>query len=321
MPVSSSALFSPVIRLFTSLGMGALAFSELQALYASADSGSKFVEIDGFNLHYRDQGDRNLPVIIMLHGVVASLHTWDDWYREFSQDYRVIRFDLPGFGLTGPSKDGVYTVERMLNVLSLLMDHLQVEKASFAGNSLGGYLAWSFALSWPERVDKLVLIDPAGYAMKKIPWMIAAAELPGSTTLMPIWMPRALIAQGVKEVYGDPQRIKAHVIERYYRLSRRPGNRKAMMMIFRQMVSINRTQLQQTPAAIAKLRVPTLLLWGEADRWIPPAQVKLWQRDLAGIQIKTYPGVGHLPMEEIPWQSATDALQFLQEGDSLSLSG
>ncbi|WP_417660401.1 alpha/beta fold hydrolase [Pseudomonas sp.] len=317
MSVSDTALFSPVAKLFSSLGVGALALNELKSLYAPVSSGSKFVEIEGFNLHYRDEGDHKLPVIIMLHGVVASLHTWDDWLLEFSQDYRVIRFDLPGFGLTGPSVDGIYTIERMLSVVSLLMDHLGVAKASFAGNSLGGYVAWNFALSQPERVEKLVLIDPAGYAMKKMPWMIAASALPGSTVLMPIWMPRALIAQGVKDVYGDQRRIKPNVIERYYRLSRRPGNRKAMMQIFRQLVLINRTQLHLTPAAVAKLRAPTLLLWGESDRWISPAHVQLWQRDLPGIQVKTYPGVGHLPMEEIPWQSAADALQFMRAPDSL----
>lgn len=311
MALSNSALFSPVFRLLTALGVGGLALNELKALYAPADSGSKFVEIDGLNLHYRDQGERHLPVIIMLHGVVSSLHTWDDWLLDFSEHYRVIRFDLPGFGLTGPSKDGVYSVERMLNLLGSLMDHLQVDKASFAGNSLGGYLAWNFALSQPERVEKLILLDPAGYAMEKIPWLIAASELPGATILMPIWMPRALIAQGVKQVYGDPKRIKNHVVERYYRLSRRPGNRKAMMTVFRQMVLSNRTLLHQTPAAVAKLRVPTLLLWGEDDRWIPPAQVQFWRRDLQGIQVTTYPGVGHLPMEEIPRQSAADALKFL----------
>ncbi|WP_010486347.1 alpha/beta fold hydrolase [Pseudomonas sp. S9] len=315
MSLPGTALFSPVTRLFTSMGIGSLTLNDLTSIYAPAGSGSAFVELDGCNVHYRDQGDRELPVIIMIHGVVSSLHTWDDWFFEFNPHYRVIRFDLPGFGLTGPSKDDVYTVERMLRILGLLMDHLHVERASFAGSSLGGYLAWNFALSQPNRVEKLVLIDPAGYAMDKLPWMIAASRLPGSTILMPIWMPRALIAQGVKEVYGDRKRIKASVVERYYRLSRRPGNRRAMMQIFRQLVLTNRTQLLQTPAAVARLEVPTLLLWGEVDRWIPPAQVQLWQRDLPSIQVKTYPGVGHLPMEEIPWQSAADALQFLQADD------
>jgi len=180
------------------------------------------------------------------------------------------------------------------------------------GNSLGGYIAWNFALVQPQRVHKLVLIDPAGYHMQRVPWMIAAAALPGATVAMPMWMPRALIAQGIKEVYGEPARIKAGVVDRYNDLSRRPGNRRAMMDIFRVLLNVNRAELHTTGARVAQIQAPTLLLWGERDRWISPKHVPLWQRDLPSIQVKTYPGVGHIPMEEIPQQSAADTLRFLQ---------
>jgi len=200
----------------------------------------------------------------------------------------------------------------MIKVFGLLLDYLGVSKASIAGNSLGGYIAWNFALAQPQRVEKLVLIDPAGYPMRKVPWMIAAAALPGATVAMPLWMPRALIAQGIKEVYGEPARIKSGVVDRYNDLSRRPGNRRAMMEIFRVLLKVNKQELHTTPQRVAQLQVPTLLLWGERDRWISPQHVPLWQRDLPAIQVKTYPGVGHIPMEEIPQQSAADALRFLQ---------
>lgn len=219
---------------------------------------------------------------------------------------------MPGFGLTGPARDGVYSAERMIKVFGLLLDYLGVNKASIVGNSLGGYIAWNFALAQPQRVEKLVLIDPAGYHMHKVPWMIAAAALPGATVAMPMWMPRALIAQGIKEVYGEPARIKPGVVDRYNDLTRRPGNRRAMMDIFRVLLKVNKEELHGTSARVAQIQAPTLLLWGERDRWISPKHVPLWQRDLPGIQVKTYPGVGHIPMEEIPQQSAADALRFLQ---------
>ncbi len=154
-------------------------------------------------------------------------------------------------------------------------------------------------------------VDPAGYQMRKVPWMIASAALPGSTLVMPLWMPRALIAQGIKEVYGEPGRIKPGVVDRYYDLSRRPGNRKGMMEIFRVLLKVNREELGTSGERIARIVAPTLLMWGERDRWISPKHVPLWQRDLPGIQVKTYPGVGHIPMEEIPEQTAADALRFL----------
>lgn len=312
MSASSLSLMPPLAVGFARLGFGSLPLDRLKARYASPDSGSRFIELDGFNVHYRDEGSRDKPVLVMIHGVVASLHTWDGWVSAFAPHYRIIRFDVPGFSLTGPKRDGDYSAERMMRVFGLLLDYLGIAKASIAGNSLGGYIAWNFAVAAPERVDKLVLIDPAGYPMAKVPWMIAAAALPGATWAMPLWMPRALIAQGIKEVYGEPGRIKPGVIDRYYDLTRRPGNRRAMMDIFRVLLKVNREELHTTPERVAKIQAPTLLMWGDRDRWISPRHVPLWQRDLPGIQVKTYAGAGHIPMEEIPERTAADALRFLQ---------
>jgi len=312
MSATSLPLTPPLAAGLARLGFGALPLDRLKARYASPDSGSRFIELDGFNLHYRDEGSRNKPVLVLIHGVVASLHTWDDWVKACAPHYRIIRFDVPGFGLTGPARDGRYSAERMIHIFGLLLDYLGVAKASIAGNSLGGYIAWNFALAQPQRVEKLVLLDPAGYPMARVPWMIAAAELPGATWAMPLWMPHALIAQGIKEVYGEPGRIKPGVVERYYDLSRRPGNRRGMLEIFRVLLRVNKEELHGTPARVAQIQAPTLLLWGERDRWISPQHVPLWQRDLPGLQVKTYAGVGHIPMEEIPEQSAADALRFLQ---------
>ncbi|RRI59397.1 alpha/beta fold hydrolase [Pseudomonas aeruginosa] len=296
---------------FARLGFGSLSLESLRERYAAPSSGSRFIELDGFPLHYRDEGSRDKPVLVMIHGVVASLHTWDDWVKAMSPYFRIVRFDVPGFGLTGPGRDSRYSGERMVAILGQLLDFLKIDKASIAGNSLGGYIAWNFALAQPQQVERLVLIDPAGYQMRKVPWMIASAALPGSTLAMPLWMPRALIAQGIKEVYGEPGRIKPGVVDRYYDLSRRPGNRKGMMEIFRVLLKVNREELGTSGERIARIVAPTLLMWGERDRWISPKHVPLWQRDLPGIQVKTYPGVGHIPMEEIPEQTAADALRFL----------
>lgn len=312
MSVTDSVALAPLAQGMGRLGFGSLSLAALKQRYGHPEQGSRFVRLDGFNLHYRDQGDRNKPVLLLIHGVVASLHTWDAWLPAFAADYRVIRFDVPGFGLTGPPSSGEYTAERMLKVLDLLLDHLDVSKASIVGNSLGGYIAWNYALLKPERVEKLVLIDPAGYPMTKVPWMIASAALPGATVAMPMWMPRALIAEGIKQVYGQPARIQPGVIDRYYDLSRRPGNRLAMMQIFRLLLQVNRDDLHATPARVAAIQAPTLLLWGALDRWISPSDVPLWQRDLPSIQVQVYAGVGHIPMEEIPAQSAADTLRFLQ---------
>ncbi|WP_282343318.1 alpha/beta hydrolase [Pseudomonas sp. PS02288] len=313
MSASTYSLLPPVASGFARLGFGALSLERLKARYASAESGSRFVELDGFEVHYRDEGSRDKPALVLIHGVVSSLHTWDGWVAQLTAHYRLVRFDLPGFGLTGPPRHGGgYSTERLVRVLGLLLDYLGIERAHIAGNSLGGHLAWNFALQAPQRVSKLLLIDSAGYPMKKVPWMIASAALPGASLTIPLWMPRALIAQGIKEVYGDPERIAPGVVDRYYDLTRRPGNRRAMMEIFRLLLQVNRDELHDTPARVARIGVPTLLMWGESDRWISPRHVELWHRDLPGLQVITYEDVGHIPMEEVPERSAMDALRFLR---------
>lgn len=305
------ALQPPLAAGFARFGFGALPLDALIARYAAPETGSRFIEVDGFRIHYRDEGSHDKPVLVMVHGVMASLHTWDGWVTELGRHFRIVRLDVPGFGLTGAGRDREYSGERLVRVFAQFIDRLGLDRVSIAGNSLGGYIAWNYAAQHPQRVERLILVDPAGYYMQKVPLMIASAVLPGAGLLMPAWMPRALVAQGIKEVYGDARRIQPGVVDRYYDISRRPGNRRAMIDIFRVLVKANREELPTAPERVALIKAPTLLMWGERDRWISPRHVPLWQRDLPGIEVKTYAGVGHVPMEEIPEESAADALRFL----------
>lgn len=313
MSASSLSPVSPLATGITRLGFGALSLDELIRCYGSAEDGSQYVELDGFNVHFRDQGDPQKPPLVLIHGVASSLHAWNDWLTELAGDYRVIRFDLPGFGLTGPAKDGEYSAERVHHMLGLLLDYLNVERASIAGSSLGGYIAWTFAVQHPERVNKLILIDPVGYHIDKVPRLMAAANIPGSPLLMPVWMPKALIVQGVRELYGEPEKIKPGTLERIYNLSRRPGNRRAMIDVFRLFIHANRVEFLDVSERICTIKAPVLLMWGAQDRWVSANHVSRWQQDLPDIQVIIYAGVGHVAMEEIPQQSAADAQRFLSE--------
>lgn len=313
--MSSSSLSptSPAATGLTRLGFGALSLNELIRCYGSADDGSQFIELDGFNVHFRDQGARDQPALVLIHGVASSLHAWDDWQLALGKHFRIIRFDLPGFGLTGPAQDGEYSAERVHHMLVLLLNYLNVERAFIAGSSLGGYLAWSFAQYRPERVIKLILIDPVGYHMEKIPRLVAAAAIPGSSLLLPVWMPKILIAQGIREMYGQPAKLKTSTLERHCNLSRRPGNLRAMMAVFRLFMRANQQEFPDVSARIRSIKTPVLLMWGAQDRWISSSHVLHWQKDLPDIQVIIYAGVGHVAMEEIPRQSAADALRFLTE--------
>jgi pimeloyl-ACP methyl ester carboxylesterase len=135
-----------------------LPVEELRERYT--DDASRFFEHEGLSLHYKDEGSG--PALLLLHGTASSLHTWDGWVEILRDEFRVVRLDLPNFGLTGPPPGGAATLEDQFTTLDALLDHLGLERAAVAGNSLGGLIAWRYAAHAPDRVTHLLLIDSAG---------------------------------------------------------------------------------------------------------------------------------------------------------------
>ena len=269
---------------------------------------SQFREIDGLRVHLRDEGPRtdSIPVVLV-HGTSASLHTWEGWSAVMRHTRRVITMDLPGFGLTGPDPASDYRIERYVRFVVALLDSLQVSRADLAGNSLGGEIAWHVAARHPARVRRLVLVDPAGFpiAATSIPIGFRLARIPGLSWMTTRALPRSVVAASVRNVYGDPTRVTDGVIDRYYELTLRTGNRAALPARFAQM------RAGADTALLIGLSAPTLLQWGGRDRLITPATAARFQRLLPGAQLLVYPELGHVPHEEDPARTAADALAFL----------
>lgn len=269
---------------------------------------SQFVEIGGMAVHLRDQGRRDDPEpIVLLHGTSASLHTWEGWVAELAPARRAISLDLPGFGLTGPFPDGDYRVERYTQFLLALLDRLQVRRAVLVGNSFGGQLAWRFALAHPERSARLVLVDAAGYPRnaESVPIGFRLAGIPALAPLMSRLLPRSMIEASVRNVYGDPDRVDAELVERYYQLTLRAGNRQALRQRFAQAPS------GELHERIGELELPTLILWGGRDRLIPPDNAARFAADIAGSQLVLFNSLGHVPQEEDPARTAAVLSAFL----------
>jgi pimeloyl-ACP methyl ester carboxylesterase len=275
----------------------------LELLYT--DSDSHFVELDGVRVHYKDEGSGQ-PVLL-LHGTGSSLHTWDGWVDRMAGDFRLIRPDLPGFGLTGPDPSGDYSAARRVEILAALLDSLGVERSSVAGNSLGGLLALKFALTFPGRTERLVLVDAAGHPGQSggAFTVLALARLPLLGRVMGRLTPRVLVARAVREVYDDPSKVTPELIQRHYDLLRRKGNRQALLAGVADEWTLERD-------AIRSLHQPTLVMWGDSDRLIAVEVADLFHQDLPNSRLIVYDDAGHVPMEETPNQSARDATLFLQ---------
>jgi pimeloyl-ACP methyl ester carboxylesterase len=296
-----------------SMGIGSRPMSELTENYTNESS--RFVAVDDLVMHYRDEGQG--PVLVLLHGVASSLHTWDGWAEELKDNYRIIRVDLPAHGLTGPDPAlDRYNINYMVDKLDKFLNKLGVSRFSLAGNSLGGYISWNYALYRPDRVEKLILLDAAGYP-QDMPFIMNFAALPVIGEMSQIMMPRYIVSMNIHAAYGDDDKVSSELVKRYHDLTLRPGNRKGLVNVFRTMKE--QSQNPDLGARVGQINTPTLLLWGEEDQWVPLSVMEQFRRDLPNVSVITYEGVGHMPMEEIPVQSARDARSFLQTGKVFTL--
>lgn len=273
---------------------------ELLPKYAA--SPSKFMELDGRNIHYRDEGKGE--VIVLIHGTGASLHTWDAWVENLRNTHRVIRLDLPAYGLTGADAKKRYSSKDYVDVIDQFLTHLGVEKFHIGGNSLGGLVSWLYASYHPEKVEKLILIDPSGFPFDSTPMVIQLAKTPVLNLFIRHFTPKSFIEKNLKEVYYDDDLITQQTIDRYYDLTLFEGNRQAF---------IDRAYIEREDytARLGDIDLPTLVLWGENDAWIPVTDASRFNAALPQSKVVILPNTGHVPMEERPEESLNVVLQFL----------
>lgn len=275
---------------------------------------SEFLPLSGMQVHFRDEGPKDDPLpILLVHGTSASLHTWNGWTEVLSKHHRVIRFDMQGFGLTGPHPQGKYRIEDYAETLVKLMDTMNIDTAIVAGNSLGGYVAWSTAVLYPERVAKLVLVDSSGYPFQSesVPIGFRISQSPVLNYLLGNIMPKSVVKSSLENVYGNPENITEDLVDRYFELNIRAGNRAALAQRFVE------TKAGQLADRVGELTQPTLIMWGEQDRLIPISVGQRFHREISHSQFISFGHLGHVPHEEDP-QVTVDAAEAFLHGNTIA---
>ena len=277
--------------------------AELEKTYGSPKNA--YVSALGVNLHYQDTGpSKNAIPILFLHGFGASLQTWDIWAQALSDEYRVISVDLPGFGLTGEDPSGIYTDQRSVEVLEAFLKELKIPKVVLVGNSMGGKLAWQFTARYPNQVSKLVLISPDGYASPGIQYG-KKPDVPAIADLYRYFFSKTFLAMNLKPAYADPNTLNDALVNRYYDLMLAPGVRGAILGRMQQ------TVLQDPVPSLASIQVPTLLIWGEKDAFIPISNSNDYLKVMPNAKRVSLPNIGHLPQEEQPSIGLAALKEFL----------
>lgn len=279
----------------------------LQARYLTSPSDLR--PVGPWQLHVRDSGPPaalpDAPAVVLLHGFASSLQTWDAWAEGLATTHRVIRIDLPGSGLSPPDPAHDYRDERSWQLLIALLDKLGLARASVVGHSMGGRIAWTFAARHPERIDRLVLVAPDGFASFGFEYG-KPMDVPFTLGLMRHVLPRPLLRMNLQAAYARPESLTDAVTTRYHDLMRAPGARQAMLERLQQ------TVLQEPVPLLRRIEAPTLLVWGEADAMIPFSNARDYLQVISSSRLVSWPQVGHLPQEEAPQVSLEAVRDFLR---------
>jgi len=284
-------------------------YETLEAKFA--DSASRFVDLPGgIRMHYRDDGDANAPLLVLLHGYGDSFTTWEGWVSTLKDQYHVLSLDFPGHGLTRAPQDCRLNGDQLADLVDVFAARLKLPKFAVAGNSMGGAVAWRLAVRHPDRLDALVLVDAAAFPPSgpppPLPWAFKILQYSWGRALLRGIDHAPLIDQSLKMNVYDPALITPTLVARWAELQRAPGHRDILMAGEFRGLSAATTEI------VSKIAVPTLVLHGESDVLIEPASSQRLAEAIPGARLILYPKVGHLPQLEIPQQSAADVAAFLK---------
>jgi len=280
---------------------------ELKSEYTN--QASSFMSVNGMSVHFRDEGVQTDSIpIILIHGTASSLHTFDEWTSNLKTTHRVIRLDLPAFGLTGPFPDRNYSITHYTSFLKDFLKALQIKQCVVAGNSLGGEIAWNFSLEQPNMVEKLILIDASGYPKnsKSVPIAFKLGQTPVINKSLTYITPRFMVRSSIENVYYDTSKVTDTLVNRYFKLTLRKGNRQAFVDRLNSIATSNYKNIKN-------ITQPTLILWGANDLLIPVENAYQFHKDIPNSRLAVLDNSGHTPMEESPIESLEPVLDFLKK--------
>jgi pimeloyl-ACP methyl ester carboxylesterase len=285
-------------------------FATLNAKY-SLPSSQYFEPEPGLKVHYTDEGSRSGAVVVLVHGFAASVHAWRPWIDRLGSDYRFVAIDLPGHGLTQTPKDYRASLDNNVALVDALADKLRLDRFVLGGNSMGGGVALSYALAHPERLTGLVLVDAAGWPGERgsggsgPPLVFQLLTNPFGRAVLKSFNPAMFATGGLKSAYLDERLVTKELVDRYAELALAPGHRDILI------TQDSRPGRRITRDDIRTIQTPTLVLAGEQDKIIPVEQSRSLAAAIPGAKLITYPQGGHVPMEQLPDQSAADFKAFV----------
>ncbi|WP_019961650.1 alpha/beta fold hydrolase [Woodsholea maritima] len=263
----------------------------------------RYVEAAGARWRVRETGPETGETLVLIHGFTHSLEAFEAWADRLDETYRVIRFDLPAHGLTGPREDNAYSIPQTVDQVAALLDEITEGPFILAGNSLGGLVAWRYAKDHEDQVKALILISPGGYSINGV--TETPVEVPDALKAFFRFAPEIAIRAATSALYADPSKVTDAQVRRITDLMKRDGNGEAMIARLEQFT------LPDPQADLGEVEVPTLLIWGDHDTLVPTEHGPRFEAAMPNARLVIIENAGHVAMEEAPEESLAPALEFL----------
>ena len=285
----------------------------LEAKYAN--EASRFMNVAGARIHYRDEGPRDGPVVVLVHANFASLLGWEPWADALKDKYRVVRFDMTSHGLTGPDPSGDYGLERTMELTEKFIDALGLENFTIGGTSLGGTVSLLYTIDHPDRIENLILLSPGsleGREQKE-----RRGEVPDAAYVLKYIMPRALPASFLTSGFGSQSEPSEELKDQWFELWRLEGQREA------QLDRLSQYKVFDVESAFRAVEAPVLLLWGEENTTAKFEQAAEVMHLLENTEVTyiSYPGVGHMAVQQAGAEIGADVRAFLDGTLEVSAAG
>ncbi len=302
--------------------------SKEQLTYPYINAHSKFTKLaNGANMHYRDEGNPNGKVLVMIHGGFGSLHNWEGWVDNLKDDYRLISMDLLGHGLTGKYPKNLYDRHSERDAVHQLLQKLGVEKYSIAGNSFGGGVALELVLQYPQEVEGLILVDSEGIPNGEDGYDISlfnddkpiTPSDPDFYTLSLLervgskFINKYVVKSTLDSMVYNKALLTDDFVDYYSKILRYEGNREAQLLMFRQgMYLISKNGKMDLLPRLKEINCPTLIMQGKQDFLVPMKVAEKFKANIKGSKLAVVDNAGHMPMIEKPKETAKFIEEFMQ---------
>ena len=268
------------------------------------------INVDGIKTRYWSLGHSG-QTVILLHGLGASAEIWMHNIAALAEYRKVFVPDLPGFGRSEQPPPSFCPFD-YARFIDNFMEALNIQKASLIGQSLGGGIALQYALQFPQKVEKLILVDCAGFG-KDVRWTLKLMSLPWIGELV-TYPTRLGVALFFKFAVHDPNIITEEFIDIYYKIFTQPGFQAFMLKITRMLVDIHGGKsevLAPIMENLHKIKQPALIVWGANDQVFPLQQAYTGKEKMPNAHLNIMERCGHIPNLEKPEEFNNIVLEFL----------